>query len=125
MLRFTAIVNGEQLETLLLAAKAVGVTPQLGVEPDERPRRVVKQKGKQSTKRNTTAKGKIIVRLSNSDQPLSPRLADCEQALRAEFGAEPFQRSLARFVITKRTKMKNPSSSITQLVRKGVLLEAH
>jgi hypothetical protein len=122
MFKVEAVVNGEQLETLLLAAKAVGVTLALGVVPDEARRVPSSRKQKRYTKKKLKRHAKV--RLLALTTTASPRLVDAHAALAEEFGSSTFDRALAKGVIAKRAKIKHASGYVTQLARRGALIQA-
>lgn len=121
MLRFVAVVSGDQLETLLLAARACGVTPEIGVElgPSPHPKRRAR---KQSTKRKAKKyPGRTQVRLAAGSN-LSPMTLKAHSALRSEFGGEPFKKSLAKGVIAKALKKSSVNGYVSQLMERGGLV---
>lgn len=116
-----------QLETLLLAAKAVGVTPEVGVIPDAVPSRRKSKGAKPSTKKRKGKRtsSKASVRLvANSKLDLTEKEQVVHKALMSEFGTDSFQRSLARAVVAKKLKTPHVSGYISKLQAKGAIAYA-
>lgn len=129
MFRFVAVVNGDQLETLLLAAKVVGVTPELGVEPvavRSRARKGRKQKRSTSGRRKPKqypAKMTVKTAMLNPGA-VAPRVLKAHDALVREYGTEPFEKRLAKAILIKRLKTPHVSGFVTALMKSGGLVEA-
>lgn len=132
MFRFVAVVTGDQLETLLLAAKAVGVNPELGVEPGTAaaklsPRRKYKRKG-HSTKRGAPSKPKrykASMQVKMGPEPVEgpPKLIQLHRALRKKFGEEPFRKGDAKRAVSSQVKGYS-GGMMTRLLDKGNMVVA-
>lgn len=125
MFRFVAVVTGDQLETLLLAAKAAGVTPELGVEPvtverSQRRKSVRKRSTKRKIKRH---KASLMVRVGPEPQG-PPKLITLHRALKKEFGGEAFRKGLAKGVLVEKGLSSSPSQFLTKMMDGGNLVAA-
>lgn len=129
MLTFVVKVKElDQLETLLLAAKAVGLTPEFGVAPDERPRsRKATATRKRSIKRGKPKRypAKMTVKLGKRPETGPPMLGRVHDALGKEFGDKPFVKRLAKAALRKRLpSAASGTGYITKLLDSGGLVAA-
>lgn len=126
MFKIEAVVNGEQLETLLLAAKAVGVTLALGVALDE-PRRVPSSRvQKRSTKKSRPKRypASMRVKLSRAPKEGPPKLAELHDAIRKEFGSEPFRKGDVKKRVAKAMNGSYSGELLTRLMDQRSLVAA-
>lgn len=125
MIKFVAIVNGEQFETLLLAARAVGVTPHLDVVPSEAlPRRYTKRKEKRSTNRRRKPKrykANLQVRIGKAPEG-PPKLIEVHQALKKTFGGATFRKGDAKGAVAKQLNGMSATGHISKLMDMGGLV---
>jgi hypothetical protein len=134
VIKFVAIVDGKQFETLLLAARAVGVTPQVDVVHDEEPQRQPyrRRKGKRSTKKVHAARGKSkpkrhppTMQVKMGPPPEGPKtLVKVHRALVKEFNSGAFRKGDAKRVVMKRVGLQSPTAYITKLMDSGSMLAA-
>lgn len=128
MLKVEAIVDGKQLETLLLAARAVGVKLELaGVVLDElpSPRRKFRQK-ERSTKRKSSRpkryKANMQVKLGPEPTEGPPQLIKLHRALRKTYGDETFRKGDVKAAM--RSKFNGTPGLMTRLLDQGSVLPA-
>jgi hypothetical protein len=127
MFKVEAVVTGDQLETLLLAAKSAGVTLQLGVHLPEGPLPRRKRKGKRSTKGNARPKrykASMQIRLGPEPTDGPPKLIVVHRALRKEYGDEPFRKGDAKQVLRRRNVGGSSTSYMTKLLDRGSIVPA-
>jgi hypothetical protein len=120
-----AVVNGDQLETLLLAAKAAGVNLSLGVVPDERPSRRSKSPRKERSTRKLKPKrykANMTVKLGPEPET-GPKLIKLHRALRTQYGDAPFRKGDAKSAVAH--KVKGYSGSLmTKMLDAGYMIPA-
>lgn len=118
-----ACVTLEQVETLLLATRALGLTPDLGVGPsDEQPRPSRRKAGKRSTKKGKPKryKSSMTVRMAKAPTDGAPKLQESFRLLHDEFGSKSFRKSLAKGVLAKTMKSRSGLSTyVTTLLDRG------
>jgi hypothetical protein len=111
----------EQLETLLLASRAIGLTPDLGVGPSEElPRRSPRRKGKRSTSGKGKQKypAKMLVKVGDKSGLTSAQMKAHSKLERA-FGSAPFEKRRIKKVLRL-----NGGSFVTAMMDRGGLIAA-
>lgn len=120
----------EQLETLLLATRAVGLTPDLGVGPEPPPSRRRKER---STKNIRSGKNKpkryppkMAIKIGKLPKNAAPKLVESYNAISQEFGTKVFEKRLAKGVLAKKFGSNRPglSTYVTEMLDRGNLLPA-
>lgn len=124
MFKIEAVCNGEQLETLILAARAVGVKLELaGVVLEDAPSRRSKPRvAKRSTKapRPKRYKANMLVKLGPEPTEGPPRLIKLHRALRKTYGGEAFRKGDVKAAMKKR--FNGTPGLLTELLDKGNML---
>lgn len=127
MIKVSVLVPASRIEAFvtqvaILDLKLAGMT----VVPDEVPPRPPRAKGTQSTRRKTKRRSSLMrVKIGTPTEHIPPLVAKAHEALKKEFGDEPFKKGLASAVIQRALKSKTrPTSHVGMLLDSGGLVRA-
>ena len=113
-----------QLETLLLATRAIGLTPDLGVGEEEPRRPSPNRKARSTSKRKRPKRFPASTMVRVGERPEGPpKLIAVHKALRAWKGSEAFRKGDARQYLLKKLDGYS-SSNLTALMETGGLIRA-
>lgn len=128
MIKVSVLVPASRIEEFITQVAALDL--KLGgmtVVPDDAPPRSPRPKEIRSTKRKKSKRRSSLMRvkIGTPTEHIPPLVAKAHEALKKEFGDEPFKKGLASAVIQRALKSKTrPTSHVGMLLDSGGLVRA-
>lgn len=127
MIKVSVLVPASRIEEFITQVAALDL--KLGgmtVVPDDVPPRPRESRAKPSTKRKGKRRSSLMrVKIGTPTEHIPPLVAKAHEALKKEFGDEPFKKGVASAVIQRALKLKTrPTSHVGMLLDAGGLVRA-